>query len=447
MGGGISIDGNDRIRGAETKFRVCVAIDHNRKKLNVRFNVKTGRRPSLDNLMRLTEWHYNREIMAMGGRDNFLCDQIQVYSNYTKRWADLNDVNGIPNGGQLFVFQPSYGPDADPAPAAIPDAIGEATVTSFHPIRVEYSLEHKLRAVFTSVDKTDKKYVLLGEVHDYLSKCRSPSVSDFDYSAVERWFSRLNTRGNGRVTYQQWARFGADYPQLVDILFDRPRSACNSLPNQVWSQLTSPNQDYILKKDLRDAFIQKNIDWDQHTVGHLFDAIDSDYSGHITFDEWMRFADRNPSIVSQLERGHSQRSIRRDPSYTSGSLWSQMTHGKSYALRRDIRDAFIRAGLSWDSSTVGHLFDAIDSDYSGHITFDEWMRFADRNPSIVSQLERGDGYTHRNDRYNNTSPSRAHIRNDIWSQMTHGKSYALRRDIRDAFSWSVVGLLNRRPPF
>ena len=408
MGGGISIEGNDRHRGVDTKFRVCIAIDFDRRKHNVRFNIKTSGRPDIDSLMRLAEWHYSREMMAIGGRGRFICDQIQVYSNYTKRWTDLTDASMIPNGGQLFVFQPVSGSyDSDPTPSAIPDAIGEASVTSLRPIHVEYSLEHKLRAVFTSVDKTDKKYILLGEVHDYLSKCRSPSTTDFDYTAVERWFSRLNTRGNGRVTYQQWARFGADHPQLVDLLFDRPRSSVNSVPSQVWNQLAKQHQNYVLRRDIRDAFIKSNIDWDPHSVGHLFDAIDSDYSGHITFDEWMRFADRNPSIVSRL--------------HNTADVWSRLTHGKSYALRRDIRDAFIRAGLSWDSTTVEHLFDAIDSDYSGHITYDEWMRFADRNPNIVSRLERGD------------RTITSHQRSDLWSQLSGGKSYALRRDIRDVF--------------
>eukprot|EP01060_Flectonema_neradi_P001317 TRINITY_DN1077_c0_g1_i13.p2 TRINITY_DN1077_c0_g1~~TRINITY_DN1077_c0_g1_i13.p2 ORF type:complete len:289 (+),score=64.57 TRINITY_DN1077_c0_g1_i13:1100-1966(+) len=275
-----------------------------------------------------------------------------------------------------------------------------------------------------------------------------PSVS----STVGHLFDAIDSDYSGHITFDEWMRFADRNPSIVSQLErgdgythrnDRYNNTSPSrahIRNDIWSQMTH-GKSYALRRDIRDAFIRAGLSWDSSTVGHLFDAIDSDYSGHITFDEWMRFADRNPSIVSQLERGAvpSPRrsfagSISRDPQ--TRNLWSQLTHGKSYALRRDIRDAFIRAGLEWDQHTVGHLFDAIDSDHSGHISFDEWMRFADRNPNIISRLERN-GY----------SPSRSYSRVDstLWSQMTHGKSYALRRDIRDAFiSWSVVGFLNRR---
>eukprot|EP01061_Rhynchopus_euleeides_P027318 TRINITY_DN4446_c0_g1_i2.p1 TRINITY_DN4446_c0_g1~~TRINITY_DN4446_c0_g1_i2.p1 ORF type:complete len:300 (+),score=130.90 TRINITY_DN4446_c0_g1_i2:98-997(+) len=60
------------------------------------------------------------------------------------------------------------------------------------------------------------------------------------------------------------------------------------------------NKGYILYSDLRASFAKADIEFTYATVGELFSVADSNRSGHITYDEWVRFAIKYPNIVDAL---------------------------------------------------------------------------------------------------------------------------------------------------
>eukprot|EP01062_Namystynia_karyoxenos_P042747 TRINITY_DN3129_c1_g3_i1.p1 TRINITY_DN3129_c1_g3~~TRINITY_DN3129_c1_g3_i1.p1 ORF type:complete len:363 (+),score=143.98 TRINITY_DN3129_c1_g3_i1:87-1091(+) len=62
------------------------------------------------------------------------------------------------------------------------------------------------------------------------------------------------------------------------------------------------------------------------------------------------------------------------------------TGNKGYVLYTDLRAAFQRCDIEFTYSTVGELFTAADADRSGHITYDEWVRFAINFPQVVDAL-------------------------------------------------------------
>lgn len=60
------------------------------------------------------------------------------------------------------------------------------------------------------------------------------------------------------------------------------------------------NKGYILYSDLRSAFITCDIEFAYATVGELFNQADRNRDGHVSYDEWVRFAIDHPSIVDAI---------------------------------------------------------------------------------------------------------------------------------------------------
>jgi hypothetical protein len=68
----------------------------------------------------------------------------------------------------------------------------------------------------------------------------------------------------------------------------------------VFYDLDSGNKGYILYSDLRSAFIRNDIDFSYATIGELFNEADRNRDGHVTYEEWVRFAIDHPNIVDAL---------------------------------------------------------------------------------------------------------------------------------------------------
>eukprot|EP01059_Diplonema_ambulator_P031344 TRINITY_DN5717_c0_g1_i1.p1 TRINITY_DN5717_c0_g1~~TRINITY_DN5717_c0_g1_i1.p1 ORF type:complete len:328 (+),score=67.07 TRINITY_DN5717_c0_g1_i1:77-985(+) len=60
------------------------------------------------------------------------------------------------------------------------------------------------------------------------------------------------------------------------------------------------NKGYILYSDLRTAFAKADMDFTYATVGELFTVADQNRSGHITYDEWVRFSIQYPNVIDAL---------------------------------------------------------------------------------------------------------------------------------------------------
>ncbi|KAJ9453202.1 hypothetical protein DIPPA_24945 [Diplonema papillatum] len=426
MGGGISLGVGDQ--AAQRKYRVNVAADVHGRKRNVRFafrpdhhplsrsqsqhDLSTGDpassqalcndgRPTLEELIAVVEWHFTREFQACRSRSIaawginpkdatsariarrdassppdpgvFRADQIHRYHSSSRRWTEVRDTKTVPNGAQLYVFQPESGEvDNLEGPGVIPDPLGEAVVVSCAPggVVVDYTLEHKLKAVFQTVDATDKRYVLLGEVHQLLLQCGS----QWDFAAVEEWFERLNTRGTGRVSFAQWSRFGSEHPQLVDYLFDRPRTGFlfASPPSPLRgagraARRSHPNG-HPPTPPPPAAAVEKV--WDVLTRGgQRLDKTDLETRG--------------VPVSAGLAGAKAQRGGGVD---VAGFLWAFAAGLSEAAGRRDIQALLGTAGYAWDRRTADNLFDAADADGTGLVDRAEWRAFCGKNPTVASVI-------------------------------------------------------------
>eukprot|EP00659_Diplonema_papillatum_P016087 gene16087-24643_t len=59
---------------------------------------------------------------------------------------------------------------------------------------------------------------------------------------------------------------------------------------------------------------------------------------------------------------------------------------KGYLLFQDLDNAFRRCDMVFNNAIAGDLFDMADANKSQHITYDEWVNFAVRCPSVVDAL-------------------------------------------------------------
>eukprot|EP01065_Artemidia_motanka_P019281 TRINITY_DN2285_c0_g1_i3.p1 TRINITY_DN2285_c0_g1~~TRINITY_DN2285_c0_g1_i3.p1 ORF type:complete len:301 (+),score=110.43 TRINITY_DN2285_c0_g1_i3:69-971(+) len=68
------------------------------------------------------------------------------------------------------------------------------------------------------------------------------------------------------------------------------------------------------------------------------------------------------------------------------SVFHDISAGKGFVLYSDLRAAFDRCDIEFTYSTVGELFTTADTNRSGHITYEEWVRFAIHFPQVVDAL-------------------------------------------------------------
>lgn len=68
----------------------------------------------------------------------------------------------------------------------------------------------------------------------------------------------------------------------------------------VFYDIDAGNKGYVLYSDLRDSFQRCDIEFTFNTVGELFTKADANASGHITYDEWVRFAIDHPQIIDAI---------------------------------------------------------------------------------------------------------------------------------------------------
>eukprot|EP01061_Rhynchopus_euleeides_P027319 TRINITY_DN4446_c0_g1_i3.p1 TRINITY_DN4446_c0_g1~~TRINITY_DN4446_c0_g1_i3.p1 ORF type:complete len:382 (+),score=117.55 TRINITY_DN4446_c0_g1_i3:128-1273(+) len=68
----------------------------------------------------------------------------------------------------------------------------------------------------------------------------------------------------------------------------------------VFYQIDGSNKGYLLYQDLENAFHRCEMAFNHGTAGDLFSMADHNRSQHITYDEWVNFAVKCPSIVDAL---------------------------------------------------------------------------------------------------------------------------------------------------
>ena len=68
----------------------------------------------------------------------------------------------------------------------------------------------------------------------------------------------------------------------------------------VFYQIDGTNKGYLLRQDLEAAFRSCEMQFNSGTAGDLFTLADQNRSQHVTYDEWVNFAIKCPSIVDAL---------------------------------------------------------------------------------------------------------------------------------------------------
>jgi hypothetical protein len=87
----------------------------------------------------------------------------------------------------------------------------------------------------------------------------------------------------------------------------------------VFYDLDTGNKGYILYSDLRSAFTRCDIEFAYSTIGELFNEADRNRDGHISYEEWVRFAIDHPSIIDALFFRSRDLQLERHPSSFSVS--------------------------------------------------------------------------------------------------------------------------------
>lgn len=102
----------------------------------------------------------------------------------------------------------------------------------------------------------------------------------------------------------------------------------------VFYDLDSGNKGFILYSDLRAAFIRNDIEFAYSTIGELFNEADRNRDGHISYDEWVRFAIDHPSIVDALFFRARDLQAERSSVNASASILAQSISEEIAAQRR-----------------------------------------------------------------------------------------------------------------
>eukprot|EP01063_Lacrimia_lanifica_P000203 TRINITY_DN1009_c0_g3_i2.p1 TRINITY_DN1009_c0_g3~~TRINITY_DN1009_c0_g3_i2.p1 ORF type:complete len:409 (+),score=193.35 TRINITY_DN1009_c0_g3_i2:66-1229(+) len=86
----------------------------------------------------------------------------------------------------------------------------------------------------------------------------------------------------------------------------------------VFYQIDGQNKGYILHEDLQRAFQQCDMEFTYATAGELFSQADLNRSQHITYDEWVNFAIKAPSLIDALFfRFRDMQNVAPQPNYGS----------------------------------------------------------------------------------------------------------------------------------
>jgi hypothetical protein len=68
----------------------------------------------------------------------------------------------------------------------------------------------------------------------------------------------------------------------------------------VFYDLDVGNKGFILYTDLKNAFLRTDIEFSYQTIGELFSEADRNRDGHVSYEEWVRFAIDHPNIIDAL---------------------------------------------------------------------------------------------------------------------------------------------------
>lgn len=182
--------------------------------------------PSLSELIVAAEAHFDKEsrIRRPAGVPDvpYKVQSSQVYDDVLLRWVDLYSATQLRDGSQVWLFQPeslyhSEDPGSIPAAKYAPEswlgspararAVTEAGIRD--PVMSE-----KLRNVFYQIDSSHNRYVPYSTLKDYFLRYDVPWTSAY----LGDYYGRT-----GNMTYDDWVRFSARYPHIVDSLYYRTR--------------------------------------------------------------------------------------------------------------------------------------------------------------------------------------------------------------------------------
>lgn len=182
--------------------------------------------PQLSQLITDSEGHFDKEsrIRRPPGAPDvpFKVQSCQVYDDVLLRWVDLYSATQLRDGSQVWLFQPEsqyhsedpgtippakYSPESWLGSPARARAVTEAGIRD--PVMSE-----KLRSVFYQIDTDRNRYIPYSTLKDYFLKYQIPYTSAY----LGDYYGRT-----GNMTYDEWVRFSARYPYIIDSLYYRQR--------------------------------------------------------------------------------------------------------------------------------------------------------------------------------------------------------------------------------
>eukprot|EP01062_Namystynia_karyoxenos_P060081 TRINITY_DN51581_c0_g1_i1.p1 TRINITY_DN51581_c0_g1~~TRINITY_DN51581_c0_g1_i1.p1 ORF type:complete len:297 (+),score=95.56 TRINITY_DN51581_c0_g1_i1:83-892(+) len=181
--------------------------------------------PTWQELVSTAEAHFDRKQRMLRPPHApdlpFRVQTMQTYDSAQMRWVDLDPAGclSLQNGAQVHLFQPQTGLHSD-APGAIPPASESVETWLGSPARARIAADaglgdafsERLRSVFSTLDQDRARHVNLSVMRDQFSRYELP----WTHSMLGDYYGMT-----GFLSYEDWVRFAARYPHLIDSLYYR----------------------------------------------------------------------------------------------------------------------------------------------------------------------------------------------------------------------------------
>uniref|UniRef100_A0A7S3NNZ0 EF-hand domain-containing protein n=1 Tax=Aureoumbra lagunensis TaxID=44058 RepID=A0A7S3NNZ0_9STRA len=133
------------------------------------------------------------------------------------------------------------------------------------------------------------------------------------------------------------------------------------------------------RREFRRALESFNLNLSSADLTQIIDHFDSDGDGHISYREFVKFADANlEDVVSKIEdavRAEIKRIAKHSSSAFASVFRAFDENGSGIINRQEFKRGLEKLGFELDESLLQGLIDRFDVDGDGRIDYDEFVRF------------------------------------------------------------------------
>ena len=171
----------------------------------------------------------------------------------------------------------------------------------------------------------------------------------------------------------------------------------------LWKTMDTDNSNSLTKEELKAGFNKGGASLSDAAIDKMFQYIDKDGSGSITFEEFKAYLIAKKRATEKKRRRLEQQQERRikyqkeqkkrqeedgvkeeakemDPETKKlQNLWNTMDADQSGTLtKNELKSGFSKGGATLSDAAIDKMFKYIDKDGSGSITFDEFATYMKR---------------------------------------------------------------------